>query len=92
MSIGRVQLTNADDIPSYRIAKGEIASDGDQDVDKPRDSYTCHYNAGRSKVRIVAYFVKDRKHLYDALASFHFQARIGATLTLHSDDMYTRIL
>lgn len=61
-------LTHADDVTGYRVTEGEIAGNGNKDVDQSSDSYTCKHNASRSEVRVDANLVQDGKHLHDRSA------------------------
>ncbi len=60
---GRELLTHADNISTHRIAKRQISSDGNKDIEKRSDPCTCHYNAGGPEVGIVADFIEHGEHL-----------------------------
>lgn len=47
------KLTNTNNVTRHRIAEGEIAGDGHEDVDECSNSYACHHNTGCPKVRVI---------------------------------------
>lgn len=50
--------THAHNIACYLIAKGKVASDGNEDIDERRNADAGDYNAGSPEVRIVIDFVQ----------------------------------
>lgn len=60
---GNNGLTQCNYVATNSIAKGEIAGNGDEDIDERRNAYTGKDHGRGAIVRIVADFVQYRKHL-----------------------------
>lgn len=69
--LGRELLTHADNIATHCVAERQISGDGDKDIEKGGDPCTCHYNAGGSKVGIVADFIEYGEHLSSTSAGLN---------------------